>query len=249
MPRLPSTQLTALRRSFAVLKRLAQSGKGCAFSNLQTIEDGLSAASLSRLLKVMQAEGLVAKEPSTGLYHTGSVFLQLARQAAGTVPVREILQPVVEALANRTGESAAWFERDGNSLVLTAKHELPERFHYVALFSQMGTVTQHGFGQTFLAWLPDEDSRALLDNSMQPSQVAGFRKRLAEIRAGLVCVPEWNAPRPIVRVNVPVFRGLGGPLAGILGVSLWGRSISAALRKRLEAAVKEHAGQATRSLM
>ncbi|MCX7935912.1 MAG: helix-turn-helix domain-containing protein, partial [Planctomycetota bacterium] len=179
-------QLAALRRGFAILGRLAQARRGCAFSELRQAAGGVSAASLSRLLKVMRDEGLVARDDKTGIYTLGQNFLALARTAIGNRSPAEIVSPILERLAQETGESAAWFELNGDQPFLAAKSEVADGFHYIAVGQRMPRVLPHGFGMVIAAWAGEHFVKR---HAPLPLPAREYRRLLQQIREGrlLVC--------------------------------------------------------------
>ncbi len=243
--------MTALRRSMAVLRIITRERQGSAFSKLRTADENLSAASLSRLLKAMACEGLVRKDEMSGLYHLGESFLSLAREATASaaMPSRERIRPLVESLARETGESAVFFEPEGDGMILGAKVELPERFHYIEPFQRIAALPAHGAGQVLLAWSSDERRKALLAaNAPVPAPVKAYRKRLAQIQSGLVLVPDWGEGNRNMRVLAPVSVGESGMLAGVIGVSFWEQEYTGERMRQLEESVCRVASLGTRLL-
>lgn len=240
---------TLLRRGYAVLRQLAADDRGgSTFSRLRTIEPGLTAASLSRLLKGMQAEQLLTKDEATGRYRLHPEFARFARQVAGAIPLHERLQPLVQALAAETGESAAWFEPDGERILLLAKAEIPERFHYIDVGQPIGPLLGHGAARVVLAFSsPSERQAAFRRHGPPPLPANRYLQTLEAIRNGQAVVSDLYAdrrPGPL-RVARPVFRGPGGRLAGVLLVSRWPGRLPTAAEQRLIAAVSASAQRAT----
>ena len=241
--------MTALRRSMAILRLITQERGAAAFSKLRSADENLSAASLSRLLKAMAREGLVRKDETSGLYHLWDGFLSLAREAtaSASLPLRERLRPLVENLARETGESAVFFEPDGDGIILGAKVELPERFHYIEPFQRISSLPDHGAGQVLLAWSTDERRKTLLAaNAPSPTPAKEYRNRLSQIRSGLTHAPDWGDGNRNTRILAPVFSGESGALVGIIGVSFWKQGYPKERIERIEAAVRRTASLATK---
>jgi DNA-binding IclR family transcriptional regulator len=224
---------------------LASCRAGCTFSQLRTVEARLTAASLSRLLKVMREEEVIRKDENSGRYYLGEAMVRLAREITCAMPVDELLQPVVHALATETQESAAWFEADGEGAVLMAKDEVPESFHYIAVHQRIGTVLSHAIGQVLLAWsTPTRRAELLQANGPLPEALTAYERRLEAIRHGQLLVhdlPEGGT----VRFAAPVFWGADGDLAGVLAITCWPREFAPHERENFAAAVSAAARRAT----
>jgi DNA-binding IclR family transcriptional regulator len=222
------SQLPAVRRSAAILRILATRPGGCSFSELLTCGGRLSPASLSRLLKVLADEGLVAKDSMSGAYVVGAELLRLACGVRDAVSPRDVVQPVLDALAADTRQSAAFYEPETTGAVLTAKAEIEEGFHYIRVFQRMPELPRHGFGQVLLAFTPAAVRRRWA-GARWPTAAAAYARRLTAVRRGLVVLPDWapSGGRGLIRLAAPVFRGGGGALCGVLGVTFWGGSVAA----------------------
>jgi DNA-binding IclR family transcriptional regulator len=240
-----------LRRSQAVLRQLAGNREGCSFSHLRTIDRGLTASSLSRLLKAMQAENMVSKDERTGAYCLHNDFIRFALEIVTMIPPHERLKPLIAALAQSTGESAAWFECIPTGAVLMAKTEIPDRFHYVDVGCVIGNPLGHGVVQVLMAFLPEpEVSDRLQQHGPPPIAEPDYRRRLEEIRHGRVIIDDMIRPGgyPVTRVARPVFCGAGGALVGALLVSIGANSSTRLDQERLKEAVTLAAARATEML-
>ena len=83
---------------------------------------GLARPTAHRLLKAMEAHGLVSYIGGQG-YLLGPRLLGLAATAMRELPLRDLAQPVLERLARATGESAQLFVRDHHKRVCIAAAE------------------------------------------------------------------------------------------------------------------------------
>jgi len=236
--------LIALRRGLLLLKYLAKKYKGCSFSDLQSACGNISAASLSRLLRVLIAEGMAVKE-SDGRYKAGTELLRLAYEAARGLSPGEALLPILENLSHESGESAAWFELDANGPFLGAKFEMPEGFHYVSVGQRIAAVLRHGFGQVLAAWSGQE---FLERYGPLPLPADAYRRILEEIRTGKILVKDLHETRNLWRLVAPVFKGQNGMLAGALGITFASDAPPQKIRKHLENLVKAAAQKATERL-
>jgi DNA-binding IclR family transcriptional regulator len=194
---------------------------------------------------------MVSKDEHTGAYHLHGDFIRFALEIVTMIPLHERLKPLVAALAQSTGESAAWFECIPTGAVLKAKTEIPDRFHYVDVGCVIGNRLDHGVVQVLMAFLPEPEVSARLQrHGPTPIAEPDYRHRLEEIRHGRVIIDDMIRPGgyPVTRVARPVFCGVGGTLVGVLLVSISAASLPMPDQERLTEAVTSAAAHATEML-
>jgi DNA-binding IclR family transcriptional regulator len=145
-------QLPALHRAVEVMELIATTGQGAGFSQISNaLGDEVPPSTVSRLLGAMIDSGLLVQDEQRR-YAVGTRLQSLARVLVGGAPIGDLLLPSIRRLAELTGESAAAFVIEAEGHALVAKHELPERFRYMAIGRMLkrGNVA-HGFGR-MLEW-------------------------------------------------------------------------------------------------
>ena len=99
------------------------------YFSVETPEFGLSdlaraaeadKATVLRILNSFAAHGYVEQDPESKKFRLGPAILHLARIRENTVPLTSIIQPVLNRLAETTGETAHASLPDGNALVTIA---------------------------------------------------------------------------------------------------------------------------------
>lgn len=120
------SDLIAVRRAWTCCELLAARPDGVAFSELAAACGDLAPASAARLLKALVAEGIAARADERG-YRPGPRLRALLDRD----PLARV-QPLLAALAEGVGESVALFAPLPDGVRLLAKHELDERFRYMA---------------------------------------------------------------------------------------------------------------------
>lgn len=224
-----------LRSSLAILARLADTG-GLAFTRLRR-EVGLPAATVSRLLKVLAEEGWVTgggAEP----WRPGSAYRAAAWRLAPNADLAALIQPVVDQLAEATGESAAFVEWGGDGIVFRAKRERPESFHYMEVGSRNRNVVDHPFALTCLA----HGDPASWRRFAAPARRANIDLEavLLRIRSDGVHVGVDRGQR----IVAPVIAH-GGAFLGAIGVSRFATSeLEPRQLERLRKLVSDHARRA-----
>jgi DNA-binding IclR family transcriptional regulator len=241
-----SEALSSLRRGVAVLEHLARHHGGMRFTELREVFQGLAASTLSRILAVLVAEGLVVKREDAPLYRIGPRAEALGQLMFGTASRPRLFQPILDALARETGHSAAYFEFDHNAIILLAKSEPPEAFHYMAVMNRNRNFGLHGFAKVCLAYQPEDVRDRLLNRLERPLTVPreAFLNELVDIRRCGVLVNTQDDKAGICRVAAPVFEGLGHALAGVIGISLIGGNPPEDQARRMATTVRAAAERA-----
>lgn len=155
-------QLPALHRGFVVLEAVARSGQALGFSQLSEVLGGEAPSTVSRLLSALLEAGLLVQDGERR-YAAGPRLQALGRLLAGAPPLADVVRPELCRLAQATGESAACFRRTDDGAELVAKHELDERFRYMAVGGVNRDRERHGFAR-LLAWTGPDAAPAVLVN-------------------------------------------------------------------------------------
>lgn len=239
--------LPALRRGFAVIRLIAHAGRGLTFSELKrgtTLPD----PTLSKILTVLVEEDLLRKAEDGRRYELGFAYLATARLAIKQMPRGDLAQPIVEVLADRTGNSVAYFEREGGEVVLLAKAERTDSWHYADVMSRMPNVMTGTYGRVCLAYERTEAVRRFMKETTEkrPMTTRAFLKHLEAIREEGVFVGPCGHSTDNTRVICPVFVGPGGALAGALGVTVLQGKLSDNELDRFTRETSEAARQLTR---
>jgi DNA-binding IclR family transcriptional regulator len=217
-----SRQEESLARALQVLRLLSARKDGAKFSELAVERGRMPAPTLSRLLRSMTALGLVVREAAHGRYRLGAEATSLARTLLDSQPHQLLVQPVIEALARATEQSAAYYEPDGAELVLLAKAEVPHSFHYIDIFGRVPELTRHGFGQVYLAWSGGQRRHLMRAGGWQPA--AGPRQFEQRCRDALkvgYLIERGEHLAGVTRIAAPVL-AQDGTLIGVLGISALG---------------------------
>ena len=240
------SQLAPLRRGFSLLRILSRQEGWCTFSRLQELSGTIAAPTLSRLLGVLIDERLVEKHTGQRGYRKGPALIDLAHTVLGSMPKARILQPIIEGLADRTGQSAALFELDGRAIVMVAKAERPNSCHYIDIGARNTDIARHGFARAILAFLDTSERQRLSPRARHSSP--GDTMRLREIRERSVCVERSESKPDWMRVAAPVFGGRTDGVPDALGITAVDMPGDTAREKRLCEAVVSAARRASETL-
>lgn len=84
---------------------------------------GLNKSTVYRLLEVLRAHRLVCLDETSGSYHLGLRLFELGSIATGHLDLDRLAQPVLQELAEQTGETAHLAVLDGSDMLAIAKVE------------------------------------------------------------------------------------------------------------------------------
>ena len=186
---------------------------------------GLPRPTVYRLLRTLGGHGFLVQESNA--YRLSLRLLELASTALSASALQAAAQPVLAALAARTGETAHFAVLDGDRVGYVAK---VESAHPIRMFSHVGwrgPLHATGVGKVLLAWSAPSLLGRVLDGMREaftPHTLTGAGELAAEverIRAvgyaidrqelieGLACVaaPVLAGPRLVGAVSV------AGPVA------------------------------------
>jgi DNA-binding IclR family transcriptional regulator len=230
-----------IKRGFAVLSGIAARRTDVTFSTLPELFPDIAPATLARTVKYLLKEGYLEKR-ADGTYSLGPEAVGFARSILGaSIPRDQLVRPAVERLAEDSGESAAYYEMDGDALLVVAKKDMPQSFHHLSEGSRPGRLQDHLFSQAIAAFSGRESAGkiAQIENLSKKGRTE-LEKRLREIfDKGVADGPE-NANVAISRVVCPVF-GVGANPVGAIGLTVLNPGIPDKRNKELIQKVKETA--------
>ncbi len=207
---MPKTSASTTDRALTILYHCAASRDGCSFSELKEVGGDLASMTLSRILNTLLENDDLIKADS-GLYHIGPRFQKAARAANNMERLEDILEPIIQRLAQKTDESSAYFHWDGDWIYIRVKTEMPERFHYTGI-----GFRNHPLGHTFFRPIQAHLDPKTLKKLKNDSDVGEL---LDTIRQQGYFTQEEEYRTPIFRVTAPVFYGEHHKIAGCLGIT------------------------------
>ena len=119
-------------------------------------------------MTTLAAEHLLEQDPFSGQYRLGLAVHDLAA-AATPNDLHEAVSGLLETLRNRTGETVQVAVLDGREVVYVERIDSP---HTLRLFLEVGRrnwAHSTGTGKALLAYLPEDELRAVLDGWDMPA--------------------------------------------------------------------------------
>lgn len=214
-------------RVLAVYKSLAEFPRGASLDQIAE-EVGSPKSSTHRALATLRRAGLAEQTPNGG-YRMGLEALRLAFAYYENLDNRVLVQPALDELALRFGETAHYAELDGGEVVYVAK--VAQRDHGVHMGSRIGGRNPAhctGVGKMLLAYeltdaaaVADYVERYGLERRTDSTIVtaAALHKELEAIRARGYSIDREENETGVGCVALPVFIGPGPRPTGAASVT------------------------------
>ncbi len=249
---LPSDLVQSVDRAIRLLEALAEKKR---FVSLQAVseETGLNASTAHRLLHTLEWHDLVRRDPSTRKYGLGLGLLRLAAALRSQLDLRVEAKPFLESLAEETEESANLVVADGHHVVYVDQAASTQP---VRAFTRVGARAQlhcTGVGKAILAFLPEEERRAVLDGELRaytPTTITNplrLEQELARIRESGVSRDMGERQADVRCVASPVFDDRSRVVAAI-SISGPGHRLDRRRMAELEPAVRKAGRDLSRAL-
>jgi DNA-binding IclR family transcriptional regulator len=221
------TLIQSVQRAAAVLKAFDRAAPELGVTELGR-KVHLHKSTVSRLLATLELEGLVERVPGTEKYRLGFEFVRIAGQVTHFNDVRAAARPVLDALAEASGETINLAVLDGDEVINVEQTSGP---HMVGMANWVGRRTPlHcvANGKVLLAFLPGTEierllarplarftDRTIVDPELLRADLArvrecGYAVALGEIEQGL------NAVAAPIRAGA---LGAGGEVVAAVSIS------------------------------
>lgn len=214
--------IQSVDRAAELLKAVANSPRPLSVVELAA-QCGLNRSTAWRLLATLDSQGLVERDPATQRYSVGYAIFQIAAAGDHDALVRRA-HPVLQRLANGTGETVNLAVAKRFHLVYVHQVEAPQ----IMSPNWLGrAVALHATssGKAFLAWLPKEERRVLLQAKLErftPTTVTDRRQleqELEDVRRNGYSVCAGELEETLYGASAAVLNERERPVAI---VSVWG---------------------------
>ena len=165
----------AVQRAFSVLDALADADTELGTNEIAR-RTGINASSVSRLLATLVAGGLVEHLPESGRYRLGLRLLQLGNVVLARLDLRQIARPHLQALVEKTGETATLSAPGERDAVTVDFVQSPSSVQGVARLGRPSVAHATATGKVLLAFGPA---------SLPPGQLKTYTERTITQRAAL----------------------------------------------------------------
>src|SRR3989441_4468139 len=219
--RIPGVGVASISRAMRVIEVFADRPKGVALTRLSA-ELGYGKATLSKVLATMERGRFVRRDTVTGHFHLSCRLLALAFAYAERVGIPGLCAPILQALADETGELVQLAVVEGGSVLFVAKAEGPDqRMRMVPLVGAVAPLHATASGKVWLASLSEAAAAAALTQQglarLAPRTItsrARLLTQLRDVRAQGYAIVDEELVAGGRAGAAPVIRGDGGGGAG-----------------------------------
>jgi DNA-binding IclR family transcriptional regulator len=184
-------------RACGLLTEIARHGRGGARLIELTRTAKLSRPTVHRILQSLAAAGFVRQEPDTRRYQLGPALHRLALAAPNPIDHLVDLRPLLEAIAERTGDTAYLMMRQGDEVLCLARAAgappIQTLLIEVGAYRPLGTTIA---GITMMAALGNDEIDAILARTAMAMRryrnatPEYARRRITDVRRDGYCVGE-----------------------------------------------------------
>ncbi len=210
------TTVRAVDRAVAILRCFSVRSPSMSVAQIQAAV-GLSRPTVYRLLETLEGTGLIRSEGNPQRFRLAHGVMQLAHVWLAGLNLPELARPMVEALRDQTGETAAFFVPRGDMRLCVLEYRSHEVLAVSRGIGDMGRLTDGASGKAMLAFMSDVRQRQLLDSLEDAVTRKRLGGELAQTRRSGFSVSRGEVFAGAAAVASPVL-DQSGAVAGSLGV-------------------------------
>jgi IclR family KDG regulon transcriptional repressor len=213
--------LRTIRRIAIVLSCFSREMPVLSLSQISESLD-LPRSTTHRLLKAMEAEGFLMRDPATRKYRLGYRLLYWGKQAQDSLELRDVSLPVLQDLARSTGETAILSVRDGNEGICLEMVESNQPVRLTMCVGKRLMLHAGASAKVLWAFLPEAEVRRILGEielaALKPNTITDpdeMYQELASIREQGYATSFEETDSEAMGVAAPVYDYTGQTVAGI----------------------------------
>jgi DNA-binding IclR family transcriptional regulator len=181
-------------RTLDLFEAFAAAQKSLSLSELARLME-IPVSTCFGLVRTLESRGYVyAIKPRGGFYPTKRL-LDIARIVADHDPLLERVEPVLQELRDKTGETVTFAKRQGHKIIYLDVHESPQLIRYSAQVGEFRSLYTSSAGKAILGTLPDAERRELLAGVKLKRYTATSNTTVRDLEADLAASRErgWYA--------------------------------------------------------
>ena len=233
----PTAGAQTITRAVRALKLIAQQPNGLRLTDLA---EGLALAqpTAHRLLQTLMSEGMLVRDGRTRRYTLGPLVFELGLASTHQFNLRNICMPILESLAERTGDTSFLFLRSGNDAVCLSRVQgnYPIQTPMVQIGSRQPLGVNAG-GLALLSCLSDAEVTRTLDAIAPRLDVYGGLDS-EELRAHCARAQEQGFAW-ITSKAAPGISALGLPVRSSAGTAIAAITVATTAERMNDQRVKE----------
>lgn len=183
-----SRRVRAVEHSIDVLEVMAASGRAIGVSDIAR-RTGLSKAAVHHLLVTLESRRFVMREPDSHLYRLGWALYELGTNVVRGVDLSRAARPLLDRLAEQTGESTLLGILDEETVLYLDRGEAPTGLRMTANAGRRGPLHATASGKILLAFAEDPDLfTRVIDGPPQQltrttiTDASALRREIAQVR-------------------------------------------------------------------
>lgn len=210
----PVEHARVVERAIELLLQVAEHPGHLSLQNLVE-RAGYSKSTVHRLLARLERLKVVERHPQSRRYHVGARLRGIIRASWSEPDVRVVARPILEALRDQSTETVSLHLRDGADQVVIDMCEGIQEVRWVAMVGRRSSLLTGPTARVILAFLPPEQSEALLEQIRKPQEPGPSAKSLAETREAGFAVGTTALSGDTTAITAPVFQRGGRVWGGI----------------------------------
>lgn len=186
---------------------------------------GLTRNRIMRLAGSLEARGYLNLDFSPAKITLGPKCLRLGKVFESHLDLVSIARPILQKLVRETGESASLYIRDGMERIVVAREEGTHMIRYSIKEGQRMPLHAGAAGKVFLAYIPSNVRKWILNNNHLPAftaitvtDKARLEEEIAEIALKGYAVSLGEYIPDVGSMAAPVF-GHQKDLSGVLSIA------------------------------
>jgi DNA-binding IclR family transcriptional regulator len=176
---------------------------------------------VSRMLKTLEADGWVERNPRTGKYRVGVRFLRLGLLYVLNHPLRRLILPHIEQMARDLGLLSGWGIIKSGRIIVVDRIRM-KKGPLIHLLGSDVPLHSSSYGKVFLAYMKPEESGTILQSLPFPrftqktiGNVETMEKELKRVRAKGFSIDDEETRDNVTGFGAPVFDDQGELAAAI----------------------------------
>ena len=155
MPSKDESPSVAVERALTMLEAVAQEPEGLSNAEISR-KLQIPKSSASYILRTLETQGYLNRDPDSGKYRVGLKILSLSRGALSGIDVREVALPIMRHLVEKTSLTCHLAILDGPEAVYIEKVEPPGFIRMDTWVGRRMRVHATSVGKALVAYIPQE---------------------------------------------------------------------------------------------
>ncbi len=182
-----SARASAVERAIQILRSFEEQDE---FSLTELVERlDLNKSTAHGILRTLTDHRFLSRDEGTLRYRLGPALIRLGHLAHEQIDVRRVARPFMESLMEETRKSVLLGTFHDGRITIIDKVDPVGTLHVSAAIGQQIPLSAGSFGRVFLAWLPEEEVDALLEEhgleAFTPSSIVdpeAYKRELERVR-------------------------------------------------------------------